>query len=196
MASGRPSRLYRIFFHRHATTGAVTSPWRFTSVPPGKSRFDLAEPQGTCYWSDRRYGSWVEVFRGTAVVERSELTRRRLFTAEPPPLHLANTLALAARRFGVTGELSTIADYTLPHRWASALAAVGFAGLVGICRHDPSLTARNVAVFGPAGAPARRAGWRTSRTALETDTALAAELDQLGVRVAGVPHAVPITPVP
>lgn len=161
-------------------------------MPPGRSRFDIDQPRGTCYWSDRRYGCWVEVWRGTRVVDRADVTRRDLFTAPPPALRLANTLARAARRFGVTGELSTLIPYDVPQAWARAVHAAGFAGLVGLCRHDLSLAARSVAVFGPARIVARRTGWTTRRSAILADAQLAAQLAELGVQVAAVPYAVPV----
>ncbi len=188
-----PQTLFRIARLRDRVTGALNSPWRFSSVPPGASRFDLTAPEGTCYWSDRRYGSWVEVWRGTGVVDRSDVTRRALFTATPPKLLLADTLAVAAHSFGGTGELSTLIPYDLPQAWAQALRGNGFSGLVGLCRHDPSLTARNVAVFGPGGVVARRKGWITHRSDLLSDPQLVAELAALNVQVAAVPHTVAIT---
>jgi hypothetical protein len=188
-----PRTLFRIVHLRNQATGALNSPWKFSSVPPGESRFDLHAPEGTCYWSDRRYGSWVEVWRGTGVVDRADVTRRAMFSATPPTLRLANTLALAAHTFGGTGELSTLIPYDLPQAWAQALRSSGFAGLVGLCRHDPSLTARNVAVFGPGGVVTRRTGWTTRRSDLLSDPQLAAELAALNVQVAAVPHTVPIT---
>ena len=188
-----PKTLFRIFHLRDRTTGALNSPWRFSSVPPGASRFDLTAPEGTCYWSDRRYGSWVEVWRGTGVVDRADVTRRAMFSATPPKLRLADTLALAAHSFGGTGELSTLIPYDLPQAWAQALRGHGFSGLVGRCRHDPSLAARNLAIFGPAGVVARRTGWTTRRSDLLGDPQLAAELAALKVQVAAVPHSVPIT---
>jgi hypothetical protein len=194
-ARDTPATLFRLFHLRDGASGALNSPWRFSSVPPGDSRFDVPVPEGTCYWSDRRYGSWVEVFRGTGVVDRADVTRRALFVATPPRMRWANTLALAAHRFGGTGELSTIVPYDLPQRWA-ALRSHGFAGLVAVCRHDPSLRARNFSVFGPAGVLARRTGWTTRRTTPLADLALAGELAQLGVRVAAVPYTVPITAPP
>jgi len=193
LARETPTTLFRIFHLRNRTTGALNSPWRFSSVPPGESRFDINVPEGTCYWSDRRYGSWVEVWRGTGVVARSDVTRRAMFSATPPELRLADTLALLAHRFGGTGELSALVPYDLPQAWAQSLRSHGFAGLVGLCRHDPSLTARNVAIFGPSGVLARRAGWTTRRSDLLSDLQLAAELAELNVQVASVPHTVPIT---
>lgn len=192
-ADDMPDELFRIFHHRHRSTGNVNPPWRFSSVPPGASRFDLDRPRGTCYWSDRRYGCWVEVWRGTRIVDRADVTRRDLFTAQAPALRLANTLARAARRYGVTGELSTLIPYGVPQAWARALHAAGFGGLVGLCRHDPSLTARSFAVFGPAGMVARRTGWTTRRSAILADAELAAELAELGVQVSAVPYAVAIS---
>ena len=191
-----PSQLFRIAFHRDRA-GELNSPWRFSSVPPGASRFDLPLPQGTCYWSDRRYGAFVEVFRRSPLVDRTDVTRRRLFTAVPPSsLRLADTTARAAYAHGLTGELSTVAPYTLPQAWARALSAARFAGMVGFCRHDPSLSARNVALFGPSGTVARRTGWRTQRRPLEADPVLAVELAALGVRIAPVPYRVTTIPAP
>ena len=188
-----PTTLFRIVHLRSRTTGALNPPWRFNSVPPGASRFDLRAPEGTCYWSDRRYGSWVEVWRGAGVVDRADVTRRALFSATPPALRLADTTSLAAHSFGGTGELATVVPYDVPQAWAQALRAHGFAGLVSRCRHDPSLTALNLAVFGPSGVSARRVGWTTHRSALLGDPQLAAELAELRVQVAAVPHTVPIT---
>jgi hypothetical protein len=189
--------LYRIFFHRNSRSGELTSPWRFGSVPPGASRFDLPVPHGTCYWSDRRYGAFVEVFCGARVVDRVDVTRRRLFAATPPPrLRLADTSSRRAYRFGISGELLTVVPYTVPQAWAQALHGAGFAGVIGVGRHDPALEARNVALFGPAGTLARRAGWRIRRTTLDNDPELASELAELGVRIAPVPYVVPTIAAP
>lgn len=194
-AADTPAHLFRIF-HLRNLAGRLNPPWRFSTRPPGDSRFDLDQPEGTCYWSDRRYGSWVEVFRGTGVVDRADVTRRALFTASPPPLDLADTLAHAAHAFGVTAELSTLVPYDRPQAWARAIRRAAFDGLVGICRHDPSLQARNFAIFGPAGVVVRRRGWVTSRSSPLADAVLGDELRELEVQVAAVPFTVPITPGP
>lgn len=194
-ATEAPAQLYRIF-HLRNRAGRPNPPWRFSSRPPGASRFDIDHPEGTCYWSDRRYGSWVEVFRGTGVVDRADVTRRALFTASPPTLRLANALALAAHAFDMTAELSTLVPYDRPQAWARAFRKAGFDGLVGVCRHDPSLQARNFAIFGPAGVVARRRGWVTTRSTPLADGVLADELRELKIQVAAVPFTVPITPVP
>lgn len=194
-AAETPAQLFRIF-HLRNRAGRLNPPWRFSARPPGDSRFDIDHPEGTCYWSDRRYGSWVEVFRGTGIVDRADVTRRALFTTSPPSLELANTLAPAGHAFGMTAELSTVVPYERPQAWARGFRRAGFDGLVGICRHDPSLQARNFAIFGPAGVVARRRGWVTTRSTPLADAVLADELRELKVKVAAVPFTVPITPSP
>ena len=136
------------------------------------------------------------MFRGTGVGDRADVTRRALLTTTPPALELADTLAPAGHAFGMTGELSLIVPYDRPQSWARAFRSAGFDGLVGACRHDPSLQARNFAIFGPGGVVARRRGWVTTRSTPLADAVLADELRDLGVQVAAVPFTVPITPVP
>jgi len=194
-ARRQPKELYRIVHARHRTTGALNPPWHYSSTvagqPDGGGRFDLDPPLGTCYWSDRRYGAWVEVFRGARLLDPADARKRRLFVATPPRQQIADLIAGAAYRFGVTAEVSTTPDYTLPREWAAALAARGFAAVRGTCRHDPTSRAHNIAVFGRAGASARRAGWRTLCTRIETDPLLVRELARLHVYVAPIPHSVP-----
>ena len=196
----RPSeslrRLYRIYWHRDRVTGAVNSPWRFSAVPPGLGRFDLPSPDGTCCWSTRRYGAWVEVFRGATTVDLVDARARRLWTAQAPPLRLANLLSQASYRYGVTAAISTAPDYALPQQWAGALHRAGFAGLVGSCLHDPASVALNVAVFGHEGTPTRQRGWTTRSGRIEQDTLLLTELAPLGIRVAPAPYDVPTGPPP
>lgn len=193
-ARSQPRELYRIFHARHRTTGLLTPPWYDSSTVAGQpaqgGRFDLDPPMGTCYWSDRRYGAWVEVFRGVRMLDPADARKRRLFVATPPKQRIADLTALAAYRFGVTAEVSTTPDYALPREWAAALAAHGFAAVRGTCRHDPTSRAHNIAVFGRAGASARRAGWRTRRTRVETDARLLRELARLHVSIAPIPHTV------
>lgn len=187
--------LYRIFWHRDRTTGAVKSPWRFASLPSARSgRFDLPDPDGTCYWSDRRYGAWIEVFRGVKLINGADVAARRLWTGEAPVLRLANLRLQKAYPFGVTAAISTQPDYTLPQQWAAALKSLGFQGVVGSCSHDPASKALNVAVFGASGSPTSRAGWTNTASSIETDPALLRELAAFGVHVAAVPYDVKTVP--
>lgn len=188
--------LYRIFWERDRSTGQRASPWRFAAAPPGAGRFDLPSPRGTCYWSDRRYGAWLEVFRGARLVDVADARRRRLATGRAPALRLADLLAPRAYAFGVTAANSSTPDHGLPQQWAAAADRAGMQGVVGSCSHDPTSRALNVAVFGRAGQPATQPGWRIDRGRLETDEALLSELVAFGVRVAAVPYDVPTVPAP
>jgi hypothetical protein len=182
--------LYRIFWHRDPVTGVENSPWRFSAIPGGRNRFDVPVPNGTCYWSSRRYGAWVEVFRGAKVVDVSDMRARRLWTGHAPVLRLANLLAPKAYSCGVTAAISTQPDYRLPQQWAEALRLRGFEGLVGSCSHDPGSTALSVAVFGKAGTPRTQPRWRTSSARVENDLLLVSELAKFGVYATPVPYNV------
>lgn len=182
--------LYRIYRHRDPDDGHVNSPWRFSGTPPGRNRFDVATPYGTCYWSDQKYGAWLEVFRGATTVDLADARGRRLSTAHPPALRLADLLTKAAYRYGITAAVSTQPDYALPQQWAEALRGAGHQGLVGTCSHDPVSAALNVALFGRAGTPRSRPGWTTRASRIERDIELLAQLAAFGVRVAPVPYTV------
>lgn len=188
----RRQRLFRIYRLRDPVSGQVRSPWFFAAVPPGTGRFDLPVPRGTCYWTDHGYAAWLEVFRGTGLVDRADVDARRMAVATPPPLRLADLRAPAARRYGVTAEVSTTDDYQLSQRWAAAIAAAGFTGLRAAVRHDPTLRAASVAVFGPAGARTRMAGWTHTRVRLDADAELLAELAAFGTGIAPRPFDIPV----
>lgn len=192
----QPQTLYRIFWHRNPATGDLNSPWRFSAVPPGSNRFDLPEPEGTCCWSDRRYGAFLEVFRGAPLIADADAKARRLWEGTPPDLKLADLLAEAAYPLGVTAAISTQPDYAIPQAWAAALRNLGFDGLVGTCSHDPSSVALNIAVFGHAGTPDSVVGWKTTSGGIEYDTALIHEIAAFGVRIARVPFDVAVSPPP
>ena len=186
--SASTTTLYRLHAHRDRTTGAVRGPWWFAS--DGGGRFDLPAPDGTCYWSSRRYGAFVEVFRGARTVAAEDLRARRLTTGHAPVLRLAHLLSPRALPYGVTAAISTQPDLALPQQWAAALHAAGFQGVVGSCSHDPTSRALNVAVFGPAGAATTVEGWTTATGRVEQDRALLAELAPYGVRIVPVPYRV------
>ncbi len=187
--------LYRIWQARDPATGEPRTPWFFSSLPSGSAgRFDLPAPSGTCYFSDRRSGAWLEVFRGCGLVDRIDVERRRLLTvvATRPQPRLADLRSPRARRFGVTADLAAGDDYTLTHRWAHALRDAGFGGISGTVRHDPTHAARTVAVFGRAGPRSRVAGWRGRSTPLVGDTVLSAELAPFGTGVVDRPWDVAV----
>jgi hypothetical protein len=184
--------LYRVTRRRPVPPPA--SPWWFSQVPGGRGRFDLPAPEGTCYWSSQPYGAFLEAFRGTRLVASPDVAMRRMWRASAPRLRLANLLARRAASFGITAAISSQPDYKLPRRWALALRAVGFAGLVGSCSHDPSSVALNVAVFGPGGRHRSRPGWSARSSDLESDAGLARELASFGIRIEPIPYDLPTVP--
>lgn len=191
------SPLYRIWRAREPGTGERRTPWFFSSLPaPAPGRFDLPAPSGSCYFSDRRYGAWLEVFRQCGLVDRSDVERRRLLTVVPSTTpRLADLRSAGARRFGVTADLAAGDDYTLTHQWAAALRQAGFAGVSGTVRHDPTHLARAAAVFGRAGSRTRVTRWRSRSTPLVRETGLLTDLAPFGTGVAGRPWDVAVTPV-
>ncbi len=196
--SAASAPLYRIWLARDPVRGAARTPWFFSSVPSAEAgRFDLPAPAGSCYFSDRRYGAWLEVFRGCGLVDRVDVERRRLLTvvpvAEAP--RLADLRAPAAHAFAVTADLAGGDDYSQTQGWAAALHKAGFAGISGTVRHDPTHVARTVAIFGRAGPRARVAGWRSRTAPVVSDIALLSELAPFGTGVAGRPWDVATTPV-
>lgn len=191
--------MYRIVAARDPHTGRRRTPWFFSSLPGRRrGRFDVPAPDGSCYFSDYRYGAWFEVFRRCGLVDRVDVEARRLYTVvrSGPSLRLADLRAPGARRFGVTADLAGGADYALAHRWAAAVHAAGFPGLVATVRHDPTHTARNVVVFGRAGSRSRVNGWRGRVSSLVGDPVLPGELAPFGTGVTTVPTDVTVTAVP
>lgn len=190
-AADTPNPLYRIFTPVDSHTGAARRPWFFSSA---SGRFDLPAPHGTCYFSDRRYGAWLEVFRGCGYVDRADVERRRLLVATRTGrrLRLANLRAAQARPFGVTADLVAGDDHSRPRQWAVALQTVGFEGVVGTIRHDPTLAARIMALFGRGGPQARVIGWRTTTNHLVDDAGLLEEAAAFGTGVVGRPWDVTV----
>ena len=193
--SNRLRTLYRVVWHRDRH-GNLNQPWNYTSCPPGTNRFDLPDPEGTCYWSDESYGAFLETFRGAKVIASVDVAAKRLWVAKAPRERLANLLAPKAASVGVTAAISTQPDYEQSQRWAAALRHLGFEGVVGTCSHDPTSNALNVAIFGPAGVAPNRPGWVSTATSIEADVELHKELAKFGILIVDVPHDVAITGPP
>jgi hypothetical protein len=126
-------------------------PWYFSTS--GTGRFDLPEPDGTCYAALDPAVAFVEVFYGFRIVSTEELVDVVVSTMEveaPSALRLADCTNPRAAAYGVTSEINTTVDYALTQRWAAALREAGFDGVRYWARHDPG-RGPAVALFGPAG---------------------------------------------
>lgn len=161
--------------------------WYFASVPDDPiagGRFDLAKPEGTCYFADTEQAAALErVGRLTAMrkpVPR-DLVEGRVVTAVPtvalPWTQVGDLLSpKAAAAYGVTNELFTVDDYPLCQRWAAQARRDGFDALLYRPRFSPD--AQALAVFGPAGP--------SERPAL-LHRMLRAVLAEMGVLIAPIP---------
>jgi hypothetical protein len=142
---GPETTLYRV-----ARNGR--NPWWFNSS--GSGRFDLPEPDGTCYLAADPLAAVLEVVgpdRRGGLIAAELLAARRLFELRVPDEHsLANLTSRRAARFGMTLEIHSLPSYERTQAWARCLAESGAGGLRYFARHDPA-AGRSVALFGPAG---------------------------------------------
>jgi hypothetical protein len=157
-------------------------PWWFSSG--GHGRFDLAPPNGTCYVALSPLGAFVEVFRGFTIVDSADVAHRALSRlCVPRDVVLADCTSPRARRFGVTGEIHSTADYTATQGWAEAFRGAGFAGVRYFCGQDPSQRELGVALFGVAGA----ADWPVAETTPIAEQVLRAVERRFGIHVLPTP---------
>ncbi|MDR1214717.1 MAG: RES family NAD+ phosphorylase [Propionibacteriaceae bacterium] len=146
----------RPLFRSHACDKDV---WWFNGDLTG--RFDLAQPQGTFYVADDIETAVRERLRHELVrtglvpdglaqaMAVTELTTGRRWRCA----HLASAQAAG---FGLTKELVTMSDYTVPQAWAQVFDRAGFQGL----RYGSRFTtgpATAWALFGRAGSGQRPA---------------------------------------
>ncbi len=131
---------------------AERSPWWFGSSLEG--RFDLPEPDGTCYVALDPLAALLEVIgpdRERGYLSAEHLARRRIYELYlEDDRVLADLPATQAAAFGVTLEIHAIVPYDLPQTWAHRLRAAGFEGVRYLVRHDPS-GEDGLALFGSHG---------------------------------------------
>jgi hypothetical protein len=153
-----------IWFRNHTdrTEAPDRGVWWFSSSPetaarPASGRFDLPEPQGTCYLASSAVAA-VDELIGPDVAARGwveePLVDGRVVSriALPRPVRAANVSVSKALRFRVTGELTATGDYDLTQDWARTFHACGFDGVRYALRFSPGAS-RGLAMFGPAGSP-------------------------------------------
>lgn len=149
--------------HSHRPGDPDGGCWYFAPLPANPAdggRFDLPAPEGTCYFANGpRVAAMERVGRFTAQHKPvpADLVDGRVVTTIDTaglPDKAVNLLAKrAASHFKVTGELFTMADYSVPQAWAAAIHQAGHQALVYTPRFSPS--GRAIAVFGPQGSHAR-----------------------------------------
>ena len=136
--------------------------WYYSPLPANPTRggrFDVPTPKGTCYFASTPEAAAMErVGRFTAQRKPvpADLIIDRVVSTVPAddlPDGAAELRATrAASAFGVTSELFTMSDYSVPQAWASSISNAGYDALVYTPRFSPGATA--VSVFGPQGAKA------------------------------------------
>jgi hypothetical protein len=152
-------------------------PWFFASHDRG--RFNLSEPNGTCYFAPE-IETAVREFYGPFIVDSNAITvaaasRLQVSVIQPPPeLTSAHLSGRGAARFHVTSELTTMGDYGVTRAWAER-----FNEYVDALRYDARFDpgAETWALFGRAGA----APTLGSDASLTVDGVSAAEASGLSV---------------
>lgn len=155
------------------------SPWWFSSDASG--RFDLTQPNGTCYLATdiatalrERFGHDL-VSQGVvtfAAAARTQVSELRV----PLPRWLANACARKAVEFGMTREIGTCPAYDMPQAWAAAFFGTGkHAGIRYQTRFTTSPAPNAVALFDGAG----QRNWSTDPCAIGGAQACA----QVGIKV-------------
>ena len=201
--SGRT--VFRLFTRRDPVTGVNRGPFFHSSLPeaasvsppdrPTGGRFDLRSPRGTCYLASNRLAAWVEVFRGTRMVDRTDARSRRLLQSRVPRrLTLADITHRSAVADGVSLDLHAGSDRAASQVFAAAIDEdPRFLGIWSWTRHDPSKASNTLALFDDEG-DHNPYGWPWSITIIEPldDFELLTELASVGLGVAGVAHDLPV----
>lgn len=166
-------------------------PWWFGSSMKG--RFDLTEPDGTCYLAMNEISALLEVIGPD--LERGAISARFLSDRSlrklrvPEEQELSNLTSRQAVRFGVTTEISTVVPYGCPQAWAAKLRAVGSEGVVYWARHDPA-HGEAVALFAPHG---EQKNWKRGREIAISRRLLDRLRRECGVEVIDVPRSDELT---
>ncbi len=154
-----------------------------------RGRFDLAEPQGTCYLATDEISAILEVigpdFERGAIssdfLKARSLRKLRL----PEEQDLADLTSREVVRFGITAEVGTLVPYDLPQAWAAALRSAGLSGLAYWPRHDPAREIV-VALFGPHG---ERKRWKKGREAAISRELIGRLREECGIEILDLPRS-------
>jgi hypothetical protein len=166
-------------------------PWWFGSSMKG--RFDLPEPDGTCYLAMDEISALLEVIGPdleSGAVSSHFLSDRSLRKLRvPEEQSLSDLTSRQAVRFGITTEIGTVVPYGCPQAWAAKLRMTGSQGVVYWARHDPS-HGEAMALFAPQG---ERKKWKRGREMVISRRLLARLRQECGVEVIDVPRSDELT---
>jgi hypothetical protein len=117
--------------------------------PPRHSRAEY----GTCYVSASADGAFLEAL-GRIRPLPDYVVRERVISEVSPTksmiiADLTDSTVIGA--FGIGGDVSVGAEYSLPQAWSAAFRSAGFEGIRYTARHDPTFCERSLALFGPPG---------------------------------------------
>jgi hypothetical protein len=166
-------------------------PWWFGSSMKG--RFDLPEPDGTCYLAMDEVSALLEVLGPD--LERGAISspflsgrslRKLRVSAEQ---RLSDLTSRQAVRFGITTEIGTVVPYGCPQAWAVKLRAMGSQGVVYWARHDPAHGEAG-ALFAPHGEQKR---WKRGRERPISRRLLDRLHRECGIEVIDVPRSGELT---
>jgi hypothetical protein len=152
-------------------------------------RFDLPEPDGTCYLAMDEVTALLEVL-GTDL-ERGAVSSEFLNQRRLRKLHLSREQSLSdltsreATRFGITSEIGSIVPYECPQAWAAALRAAGSQGVVYWSRFDPARGA-SIALFGPHG---ERKPWKKGREQVISTGLIERLQRECGIEMIDIPRS-------
>lgn len=163
------------------------NPWWFGSGMT--CRFDLPEPDGTCYLAGDPLSSLLELIGPdieSGAVSSDFFRERRLRELRvPEEIELSDLTSRKASSFGITAEIGSLVPYDIPQAWAARLRAEGSGGAVYWLRHDPSRS-EGYALFGPHG---ERKRWKKGKE-LPISRELIARLEEVcGIAVLPLPRA-------
>lgn len=197
-------RAHRIYRQTDPLTGAERAPLFFSTGTGAahEGRWDLPEPDGSCYLADhvaicvlevlapdlapggpRRRASetWLRQRRRVEVVATENVTGHADLDAD------------AAFGYGVAGDLHTTDDRALTQRWAAELRRHGHTGIRAHARTPPAGSGGTWTLFGPAGAadaPPNPGLAADATPTLHDDAGLLRRLADHGVEFLPVPNDV------